>query len=111
DFTLASGAEAMRRLLARDPLIDGVFAANDQMAAGAYQALAEAGRRVPDDVAVVGFDDNYFAETATPQLTTVHQPSVEMGAAMAALLVQVIEGKPYEPHSVLQTTLVRRASA
>lgn len=111
DFTLASGAEAMRRLLARDPQIDAVFAANDQMAAGAYQALAEAGRRVPDDVAVVGFDDNYFAETATPQLTTVHQPSVEMGAAMAALLVQVIEGKPYEPHSVLPTTLVHRASA
>lgn len=111
DFTLASGAEAMRVLLERDPQIDAVFAANDQMAVGAYQALAEAGRRVPDDVAVVGFDDNYFAETATPQLTTVHQPSVEMGAAMAALLVRVIEGRDYEPNTVLPTTLVQRSSA
>lgn len=111
DFTLASGAEAMRALLERDPQIDAVFAANDQMAVGAYQALAEAGRRVPDDVAVVGFDDNYFAETATPQLTTVHQPSVEMGAAMAALLVRVIEGRDYEPNTVLSTTLVQRSSA
>ncbi len=111
DFTVASGAEAMRRLLAREPGIDAVFAANDQMAVGAYQALAAAGRQVPGDVAVIGFDDNSFAETATPTLTTVSQPSVGMGQAMAELLVQIIEGLPHQQHLVLPTTLVRRASA
>ncbi|AMB59755.1 LacI family DNA-binding transcriptional regulator [Microterricola viridarii] len=111
DFTVPSGAEAMRRLLQREPGIDAVFAANDQMAVGAYQALAEAGRQVPADVAVIGFDDNSFAETATPALTTVRQPAVGMGQAMAELLVQIIEGQPHQEHLVLPTTFVRRASA
>ncbi|WP_407662164.1 LacI family DNA-binding transcriptional regulator [Microterricola pindariensis] len=111
DFTVASGAEAMRGLLEREPGIDAVFAANDQMAVGAYQALAESGRQVPGDVAVIGFDDNSFAETASPALTTVSQPAVGMGQAMAELLVQIIEGRPHQDHLVLPTTLVRRASA
>ena len=91
DFTVPSGAAAMRQLLALDPSLDAVFAANDQMAVGAYQALAQAGRSVPGDVAVIGFDDNSFAETATPTLTTVRQPAVGMGQAMTELLVQIIE--------------------
>lgn len=111
EFTAASGAAAMRRLLERDPAIDGLFAANDQMAMGALSVLAEAGRRVPDDVAVVGFDDDRYAATTTPALTTVRQPSSKMGAEMATKLVQLIEGKPVEAATVLPTELVVRASA
>jgi LacI family transcriptional regulator len=111
DFTAASGAAAMRRLLEREPAIDGLFAANDQMAMGALSALAEAGRRVPDDVAVVGFDDDRYAATTTPALTTVRQPSSKMGAEMATKLVRLIEGEPVEAATVLPTELVVRASA
>lgn len=111
DFTAASGAAAMHRLLERDPAIDGVFAANDQMAMGALSALGEAGRRVPDDVAVVGFDDDRYAATAMPALTTVRQPSSRMGAEMAAKLVRLIEGHSVEAETILPTELVIRASA
>jgi LacI family transcriptional regulator len=81
------------------------------MAMGALSVLAEAGRRVPDDVAVVGFDDDRYAATTTPALTTVRQPSSKMGAEMAAKLVQLIEGKPVEAATVLPTELIVRASA
>ncbi|WP_127792082.1 LacI family DNA-binding transcriptional regulator [Agromyces sp. LHK192] len=111
DFTPASGAEAMRRLLAREPGIDGVFVANDQMAMGAIAVLAESGRTVPGDVSVVGFDDDRYAATARPALTTVRQPSHEMGAEMARKLVRLIEGQDIEQATVLPTELVVRASS
>lgn len=111
DFTLASGAAAMRRLLGRAKPIDGLFVANDQMAAGAYSVLAEHSLRIPEDVAVVGFDDDQFATTIMPALTTVHHPVVEMGGKMAELLVGRIEGKPVERITRLDTSLVVRDSA
>jgi DNA-binding LacI/PurR family transcriptional regulator len=74
DFSEASGAAAMRALLDRRPDIDAVFAASDPMALGALRVLREAGRTVPDDVALVGFDDGPLAAVSDPPLTTVHQP-------------------------------------
>jgi LacI family transcriptional regulator len=111
DFTAASGAAAMRRLLERDPSIDGLFAANDQMAMGALSVLAEAGRRVPDEVAVVGFDDDRYAATTMPALTTVRQPAAQMGAEMASKLIRLIEGESVESDTILPTELIVRASA
>ncbi len=111
DFSPASGAAAMRRLLDRGVPIDGVFAANDQMAIGAYTAIREAGLSIPHDVAVVGFDDDNYGLNASPPLTTVHQPSVEMGREMAHVLVRLIEGEPTELITRLQTSLVVRDSA
>jgi LacI family transcriptional regulator len=111
DFTAASGAEAMRRLLQREASIDGLFAANDQMAMGALSALAEAGRRVPDEVAVVGFDDDRYAATSMPPLTTVRQPASQMGAEMAGKLIRLIEGDTVEAETILPTELVIRTSA
>ncbi|WP_238431435.1 LacI family DNA-binding transcriptional regulator [Streptomyces cavernae] len=87
DFTLDSGAEAMRRLLLRDDAVDSVFAANDLMAAGALRVLRESRRRVPEDVAVVGFDDSAVATTTDPPLTSVHQPIEEMGREVARLMM------------------------
>jgi DNA-binding LacI/PurR family transcriptional regulator len=111
DFTLDSGTVAMRRLFDRGIPIDAVAAANDQMAVGAYTAIRERGLRIPEDIAVVGFDNNYFGLTATPTLTTVHQPSVELGSAMADVLVKLIEGEPVENATILPTHLVVRASS
>ncbi|HEX5543084.1 MAG TPA: LacI family DNA-binding transcriptional regulator [Micromonospora sp.] len=112
DFTEESGAAAMRQLLERSPDLDAVFVASDLMACGALRTLREAGRRVPDEVAVVGFEDAPVARQADPPLTTVHQPVEEMGRQMARLLVARIRGEePPEPYVLLDTHLVPRASA
>lgn len=111
DFAPQSGTEAMRRLLDRGVAIDALFVANDQMAAGAYSAILEAGLSIPDDIAVVGFDDDYYAMATTPPLTTVHQPSVTLGATMAEVLVKRIAGEDVDRVTILPSELVIRASA
>ncbi len=112
DFSEESGAAAMRVLLARRPGIDAVFAASDLMAAGAMRVLKERGRRIPSDVAVVGFEDSMIARQTEPPLTTVYQPVEEMGREMARLLYDRIRGLADEQTSViLETHLVRRASS
>ncbi|TIH39056.1 LacI family DNA-binding transcriptional regulator [Subtercola vilae] len=110
DFTPESGAEAMRRLLARGRPIDGLFAANDQMAAGAYSVIHEHGLSIPGDIRVAGFDNNYFGSTAVPALTTIDQPSAELGAKMAEVLVKLIERQSVERVTLMSTRLVERAS-
>jgi DNA-binding LacI/PurR family transcriptional regulator len=111
DFTEPGGQSAMAALLERAPDLDGVFASSDLMAAGALRALGRADRRVPEDVAVVGFDDAPVAQHTDPQLTTVHQPVEEMGRAMVELLMARIEGREAGTHVVLAPHLVVRASA
>jgi DNA-binding LacI/PurR family transcriptional regulator len=110
EFTRDSGALAMRQLLADDPQLDGVFVANDMMAVGALRTLHEAGRRVPDDVSVVGFDDIYAAQFTEPALTTVRQPTDDLGRKLVQTLLRVIGGDPVEGPVVLPTELVVRGS-
>uniref|UniRef100_UPI000DF850CB LacI family DNA-binding transcriptional regulator n=1 Tax=Desertihabitans aurantiacus TaxID=2282477 RepID=UPI000DF850CB len=112
DFTKAHGEQAMHRLLARWPDLDGVFCASDLLAAGALETLRAAGRRVPDDVAVVGFDDRPLAQHLTPPLTTVRQPVGEIGRQMTRTLLGLLDAPgPAEATSVvLPTHLVRRGS-
>lgn len=110
DFSLDSGTAAMARLLRREPDLDGVFAASDLMAAGALRALQAAGRRVPADVSVVGFDDVLLAATSDPPLTTIRQPLEAMGRAAAETLLATIRGLPAERIQTLSTSLVRRES-
>ncbi|MFG2315597.1 LacI family DNA-binding transcriptional regulator [Streptomyces tendae] len=111
-FTVDSGMAAMTSLLAEHPDTDGVFTANDLMAQGAVQVLRDHGRRVPRDVAVVGFDDSSVAVTCRPRLTTVRQPVEEMAATMARLLDDHIKGARTEPTSVIfDPELVVRDSA
>ncbi|MEU2914955.1 LacI family DNA-binding transcriptional regulator [Streptomyces massasporeus] len=112
DFTEDSGRRAMAELLDRHPEIDGVLAASDTTAVGALHALRTAGRRVPEDVAVIGFDDFPLAQRTAPRLTTVRQPLEEMGRAMIRLLLEDME----EPsaayrHVILRTELQVRESA
>jgi DNA-binding LacI/PurR family transcriptional regulator len=111
DFTRQSGEEAMTQLLHDDPRIDAVFVANDPMAEGALRALRKAGRRVPHDVAVVGFDDMDFARYTEPPLTTVRQPTTEIGRTVARQVLRLAAGEQIEPIVVLPTELIKRESA
>ena len=94
DFTAASGAAAMERLLAAHPDLDGVFIASDLMASGALPVLAAHGRRIPHDVAVVGFDDFEISESTDPPLTTVRQPVAERAARAGEILTSMLAGGP-----------------
>jgi len=110
DFSLPSGEAAMRQLMVRSPDIDAVFCANDLMAAGALRVLHEARRRVPADVAVVGFDDSPQALSTHPQLTSVHQSPERMGREMVALLLQLLADPDAAESRILPTHLVVRSS-
>ena len=111
NFTQASGEAAMLWLLAEHPDLDGVFAANDLMAQGALHILREQGRRVPEDVSVIGFDDSSAATASRPALTTVRQPVEEMAAEMTRMLLDRIEGVSTGPQSaIFDPVLVVRQS-
>ncbi|WOF24315.1 LacI family DNA-binding transcriptional regulator [Microbacterium betulae] len=110
DYGRASGAAAMSRLLARTRDIDAVFAASDSMAAGAIATLRREGLRVPEDVAVAGFDDSGLAETHEPALTTIRQPWARISEEMVAMVVDVIGGGAGR-EVTLPTELVVRESA
>ncbi|MFD3920778.1 LacI family DNA-binding transcriptional regulator [Streptomyces sp. NPDC058595] len=112
DFTEEGGRTAMRDLLDNAPGIDAVFAASDVMAAGALTELRERGRRVPEDVAVIGFDDSVIARHTTPALTSVRQPIEAIGRSITRLLLEEI-AEPSTAHRqlLLPTTLVVRDSA
>ncbi|MFE4450728.1 LacI family DNA-binding transcriptional regulator [Streptomyces sp. NPDC056796] len=114
DFTVEGGARAMAELLDAHPDLDAVFVSNDLMASGALRVLRERGVRVPEDVAVVGFDDmTSVAEATEPPLTTVRQDVEGMGRLMVRLLMERLDsGTGTWPESVVTPTeLVRRASA
>ncbi|MGW1818368.1 LacI family DNA-binding transcriptional regulator [Streptomyces sp. NPDC002125] len=114
DFTPEGGARAMAELLAAHPDLDAVFVSNDMMASGALRVLRERGVRVPEDVAVVGFDDMAsVAEATEPPLTTVRQDVEGMGRLMVRLLMERLNSDTGSwPESVITPTeLIRRASA
>jgi DNA-binding LacI/PurR family transcriptional regulator len=112
DFSQSSGDHATQLLLDRRPDVDAIFCASDLMAAGALRALRRGGRRVPDDVAVIGFDDSPIARQTDPQLTTVRQPIEEMGSLLARELLTLINASTaHRRRAVLDTQLVVRESA
>ncbi|MDX3234255.1 LacI family DNA-binding transcriptional regulator [Streptomyces sp. ME03-5709C] len=111
DFTEEGGRAAMRELLARRPRLDAVFAASDVTASGAMLELRAAGRRIPDDVAVIGFDDSIVARHTEPPLTSVRQSIEQMGHTMASLLLEEIaERGKGRREVILPTRLVVRQS-
>jgi LacI family transcriptional regulator len=112
DFTFDAGRDVVKRILERGLSFDGIFAHNDLSAAGAMTALREVGLRVPEDVAVVGFDDIPLAAHTDPPLTTVHQPMREMGGTAAKLLLSHFGGATLsaEPQ-IIPTTLIVRGSS
>ena len=109
DYSEASGGRGMAQLLEQG--VDGVFVASDTMAIGAIKAIKEAGRSVPDDVAIVGFDGFSASDTASPPLTTLRQPVVQTAAEAVQILMGVVDGRSSGPQSrILPVDLVVRAS-
>lgn len=112
DFTQDTAYRAFTKLRRQPapPPFDAVFAGSDAAALGVYAALAEAGRRIPTDVAVVGFDDAPVAPFLTPPLTTVRAPTAAIGRSAAEQLFRLLAGDPAAPTIVHPTTLVLRRS-
>ena len=110
DVTADGGADAMRAILADGARPDAVFIASDLMARGALTVLASAGLRVPEDIAIMGFDDSPVATSVTPQLTTMRQPSFAQGERMATVLLDLLAGRHPRHVTILETELVVRDS-
>ncbi|KJL34710.1 Lactose operon repressor [Microbacterium azadirachtae] len=110
DWSAGSG-HALGGTLAADPEVTAVFAANDQMALGLLRALADAGRRIPADVAVLGFDDIADAAEFRPPLTTIRQDFAALGEKAVQILIDRVEGQTLADPALLVPTLVARASA
>jgi DNA-binding LacI/PurR family transcriptional regulator len=109
DSTETVGQRAMRKLLARGPRVDAVFAASDLMAIGAMRALEEAGLKVPRDVAVVGFDDIPVAGLTNPPLTTVAQDTKRAGELLVETLIHQIRNEPTSSVMLPARVVVRRS--
>jgi DNA-binding LacI/PurR family transcriptional regulator len=117
DYTHKSGYTAMKELLLKIPDIDGVFVANDQMSVGAMKALFEAGKRIPDDVKLIGYDDVFIAGVLEPSLSTIHVQKYQIGKNAAELLLSQIEGNrdfsgrgiELEPKLIVRKSTVKNA--
>lgn len=110
-YSYSAGRTAMEALLLRHPEIDGVFAASDAVAAGAMEALRAAGRSVPGEVGVVGFDDSAWAGRTLPPLSTVRQPAEELGRHAAALVLGQLRGQSPPREVLLECEVIWRESA
>ncbi|KOT38011.1 LacI family transcriptional regulator [Streptomyces caelestis] len=111
DFTEEGAHRAMRSLLERAPDLDAVFAASDLMAVGVLAELRRQRRRVPDDVAVVGYEDSVLARHTAPPLTTVRQPVEEIGRTMARILTGITQrGEPRQQRTLPTELVVRESS-
>jgi LacI family transcriptional regulator len=111
DFSPLSGHDAMKKTILGGNQVDGVFAANDQMAIGAIKAMKEHGYRVPEDIKVVGFDNAFVASLVEPSLTTISVPKYRMGATTAEMIIKKIEGEETESfYTELPINLIVRCS-
>ena len=113
---MQTGYEVVKKMLQDGATFDGLFAVNDETAIGAMKALKEAGKRIPQDVAVIGFGDNPICEIVEPALSSIRQPGFEMGQIAAQLFIKqavfVDKKEEYETEiKILKTTLVARASS
>jgi LacI family transcriptional regulator, repressor for deo operon, udp, cdd, tsx, nupC, and nupG len=110
EFTVASGETAMASLLTRPKRPTAIFCANDEIAIGAIRAIKAAGLRVPQDISVIGFDDQRIASIYDPPLTTIHLPITDLGYNAMVKLARILAGEDYEKDLVLNTVLVQRST-
>lgn len=111
DFTMSSGYHAMQKLLKSGNIPTAVFCSNDEMAIGAMKATHENGMKIPCDISIMGFDDNYAGEYMTPALTTVRRPIRKMSSEAAKLIISIIENKKPDIKKVfIDTSLIERKS-
>jgi DNA-binding LacI/PurR family transcriptional regulator len=111
EFSEDDGYKATRKLLQLSDPPTAIFAGNDRQAAGVYRALHELGKKVPEDISVIGFDNLPYTEIMNPPLTTVHVPRLELGRVAAGMLLRVINGEELEmTRVVLPTQFIKRQS-
>ncbi|USB34004.1 LacI family DNA-binding transcriptional regulator [Paenibacillus sp. YPG26] len=110
DYSVESGYWAMRKVLGLEELPTAVFAAGDNLAVGAIQAIREQGLRVPEDISIIGFDDIEMAQFLTPALTTIRQDTYLLGSRAADMLISTIEGAHTVQDEILSTELIVRDS-
>jgi len=110
--SFSGGHTLTQKLLRQQPKISAIFAANDWMAFGAIRAMLELGRRVPEDISLIGFDNLELASVVHPPLTTIHQPKYEMGRAASEMLLRLArnQSKPGSEHLLLRVELIERES-
>lgn len=109
-YSETGGAEAVRQLIDRHPDVSAVFCSNDKMAMGAMHYLHQSGRKVPDDISVVGFDNLYASQFLNPPLTTVHLPLYDLGDVACERIIQRIRGRREVVSELLPTHLILRES-
>ena len=110
DFSLESGRRQTEALLAKHPEVDGLFMANDMMAIGALKGLKQMGRKVPDDLALIGFDGIKLTGMVDPEISTIEQPIYQIGLSAASRLIGLIEKKEMADSADLNVKLIKRAS-
>lgn len=110
DFSIESGHESMKLLLQRTKGVTAVFCANDEMALGALKAIRDAGKSIPDDVSIIGFDDIRFARYASPTLTTIAQPATRIGEVAMRLMIEAIHSGADVEKVILPHKLIVRES-
>lgn len=102
------GLEATERLIQKYPDVDGIIACNDMVAISAYKVLTQMGRRVPEDIQIIGFDNIRLSWLLTPELTTVRQSIKEMGTLAVRLIIQCGNGLPFQKENIFDVELIER---
>ncbi len=110
DFTQASGYRVTQQLLRRRRTVDGLFCANDQIAIGALRAIIESGRKCPEDIKIIGFDDSPPAAASHPSLTSVRQPIEDLGRELAHMAISLSRQEPTLTKRILPTSVTYRKS-
>ena len=113
DLSLGSGIEAAEKILTLKPLPDGIFASNDMCAASCLLTLKEKGLRIPDDIAIAGFNNDPVSRMVEPKLTTVNYPGDQMGKLVATSLVDRLNGKSpsdFSKTQIIKSELLKRGS-
>lgn len=111
NFNIEQTTEESRKLLNENPDIDGIFAGNDLMAVGVIKAAMQLGKRIPEDLSVIGFDGISLCKMTNPEITTISQPIYEIGSVAAQTLLDLIEGRVIEKkHHQLEVTIMKGQS-
>lgn len=111
NLTVKTGYQAIQRFTENNKKFDGIVCASDEIAMGAINALREKGIRVPEDVSVIGFNNNILGEIFYPKLTTISQPSYDMGSVAVRMLIKILNKRELDnPNYVLNYEIIKRES-
>lgn len=111
ELNLAGGHKAAKKLLENNEELTAIFCSNDEMAMGAYQAIAEADKKIPEDISVIGFDGLDISKYLVPALTIISQASFEIGHTAAQFLIQTINHSTQKiPNQIFKTNFIKRKS-